>query len=331
MTTDWDVGKLMGISGGYWSGCALQAGVRLKVFNHLGGAGCRSQDVAGICGSDGRATGLLLDAFSAMGLLIKTGNIYANTDFSAKFLVESSPAYLGYIILHHHHILDGWAQLDQAVTTGKKVERRGYGAEIERQSFLMGMFNIASGLAPQLASNLNLEGRKKLLDLGGGPGTYAIHFCLENPELNAVIYDRPTTEPFARKTVESYKLSERIDFIGGDFNEDAILGGPYDVAWMSHILHSNSYEQCGVFIAKAAAALESGGLLIIHDFILNDNKDGPEFPALFALNMLVGTDNGRSYSRKEIVVLLEKCNFQNIEHRKLQVTNDSSVITGVKV
>ena len=331
MAKDWNVGMLLGVSSAYWQGCTVQAGVRLKIFTVLGETMCGAVEVAKRIGSESRATGLLLDALAAIGLLEKTVSDYANSEFSKKFLIAGTPAYIGHIILHHHHILDGWAQLDQAVMTGKSVERRSYGAEVEREGFLMGMFNLAIMAAPKMAETFQLSGRKKLLDLGGGPGTYAVHFCLANPELKAVILDRPTTEPFARDTVARFKLEERIDFVGGDFNIDPIVGGPYDVAWLSHILHSNSTLQCQSCLDKTVAALEPGGLIMIHDFILDDNKDGPEFPALFALNMLVGTEHGRSYSRQEITAMLERTGIIDITHHKLDMPNDSSVISGVKI
>jgi SAM-dependent methyltransferase len=321
---------MLGISSGYWRGCALQAGVRLKIFSVLGSGPKDALQVAREVGSEGRATGLLLDALAAMQLLVKTDGMYKNSQFAGKFLDPGLPGYMGHIILHHHHILDGWAQLDTAVMTGGKVSRRSYGSEIERESFLLGMFNLAMGIAPQLVGQFDLAGRKRLLDLGGGPGTYAIHFCQANPELTAVILDLPSTEPFARQTVARFGLSERIEFIGGDFNIDPLSGGPYDVAWLSHILHSNSLEECQECINKTVAALVPGGLLLIHDFILEDTKDGPEFAALFSLNMLVGTDGGRSYSRAEIFAMLNQAGVGEISHRKCATPNDSSVIIGVK-
>lgn len=330
MTKEWNIGTLLGVSSGYWQGCTVQAGVRLKIFTVLGVTKCHADEVAKSTGSDSRATGLLLDALVAMGLLRKKNSEYSNSDFSRKFLVADSPDYVGHIILHHHQILDGWAQLDEAVMTGKRVQCRSYGEEIERENFLMGMFNLAMMVAPQMAEKFNLSDRKRLLDLGGGPGTYAIHFCLANPELRAVILDRPTTEPFAKETVAKFKLAERIDFSGGDFNIDPITGGPYDVAWLSHILHSNSSEQCQACLNKTVDALEPGGSIMIHDFILDDSKDGPEFPALFALNMLVGTEHGRSYSRGEITAMLERTGIVDIMHHELGLPNDSSVISGIK-
>lgn len=330
MKQDWNVGMLLGVSSGYWRGCALQAAVRLKLFTVIGHHPATAEDIAERASTNSRATALLLDALSAMGLVNKSGGVYANRDFGLAHLVEDSPDYMGHIILHHHHILDGWAQLDTAVCTGKKVEKRSYGADIERESFLLGMFNLAKDLAPKIAEGIDLTGRKRLLDLGGGPGTYAIHFCLKNPELSAVIFDLPTTEPIATQVVDSYNLLDRITFEGGDFNDTSPAESNFDVAWLSHILHSNSYAECEKCIQKTAESLAPGGLILIHDFILNTQKDGPEFPALFSLNMLVGTDKGRSYSDKEITNMLQTAGFKEITSHDFRAPNDSSIISAIK-
>ena len=330
MSQDWNVGMLLGVSNGYWRGCTLQAAVRLRIFSFLGQETRSPDEVASDASTEVRATGLLLDALSAMGLITKKGTHYTNNEFARTYLTEDSPEFIGHIILHHHHLVDGWAQLDKAVCTGKKVEKRSYGADTERESFLLGMFNLAKGLAPQLAANIDFSGRKRLLDLGGGPGTYSIHFCQANPELKAVIFDRPTTKYIADKVVSSYDLSDRISFEGGDFNLTSPGKERFDAAWLSHILHSNSYEQSEQCIQKAVDALEPGGLLLIHDFILNTEKDGPEFPALFALNMLIGTDKGRSYSDKEITSMMRQAGLVKIIHHPFRAPNDSSILSGIK-
>jgi predicted O-methyltransferase YrrM len=327
MTSEWNTATLLNTSSAYWRGCTLQAGVRLELFTHLGKRSLTLSDITGITKTDGRGMEFLLNALSAMGLLFKTGDSYKNTDSAYAFLSKDSPRYLGHIILHHHHILDGWAQLDEAVRTGAPVEKRSYGTEQERESFLMGMFNLALAIAPEVAKRIDLKGCKRLLDLGGGPGTYAIHFCLANPDLQAVIYDRPTTEPFARQTVERFGLSERIRFIGGDFNSQAITGGPYDAAWLSHILHSNGRGQCRDMLHKLMGVMDPGGLILIHDFILDNTKDAPEHAALFALNMLINNPNGRSYSEEEINEMLRENGAKDIERHGFRGPNDSSIIS----
>ncbi|HKJ64537.1 MAG TPA: methyltransferase dimerization domain-containing protein, partial [Desulfopila sp.] len=166
MENDWNVGKLLNISSGYWKGCTLQAAVRLDIFSHIGNDCVAVDEVAEKADTDQVATEMLLDALAAIALLEKTDTCYGNTGFSRNYLVRSSPQYMGHIILHHHHILDGWAQLDTAVATGRPADKRSYGAEIERQSFLFGMYNLAMGLAPELAKRIDLNGCRRLLDLG---------------------------------------------------------------------------------------------------------------------------------------------------------------------
>ncbi len=325
MTSKWTEGELLATSSSYWKGCTLQAGVRLGIFTLIGNKELPLSDICNAIQSNERGTELLLNALSSMNLLIKTSTSYKNTPFSYEYLCYNSPGYMGHIILHHHHLLDGWAQLDQAVLTGAPIRKRSYGEDQERESFLMGMFNIAIRIAPDLAFKVDLTGRRKLLDLGGGPGTYAIHFCLVNPHLQAVIFDRSTTEPFANKTVTKYDLSDRITFAAGDFNLDEIPQGPYDVAWLSHILHSNPPEDCQEILSKTIAVMEPGGVLLIHDFILDTNKDSPQYAALFALNMLINNP-GRTYSGDEIEEMLFNGGAKKVVRHSFQGPNGSAIL-----
>ena len=166
-----------------------------------------------------------------------------------------------------------------------------------------------------------------LLDLGGGPGTYAIHFCLENPRLQADVYDLPTTRPFAEKTIQEFDLSDRINFVDGNYLEDPISGS-YDVAWLSQILHAEGPADCRSIIQKAVGALEPNGLIIIHEFILNNTMDGPLFPALFSLNMLLGTESGQSYSERQLTDMLADAGVNNIRRIPIESPNDSGLLVG---
>ena len=323
---DWNPGLLLSTSSGYWRSCVIHAAVRLGIFSRIGKKSTLA-DLVKKTEADQRALGLLLNALVAFGLLRKENDHFLNTAFTQKYLVQDSPDYLGYIIMHHYHLVDGWQQLPHAVIEGRAVQKKSYGEERERESFLMGMFNLASIIAPQLAALVDLSCCNHLLDLGGGPGTHAIFFCKENPELSATIFDRPTTEPFAMKTVERFGLEDRIDFIGGDFNTDPIPG-KYDAAWLSQILHSNSPDDCQNIIDKTVEVLEPGGLIMIHDFFLNETMDGPLFPALFSLNMLINNGVGRSYSEKEIIRMLEKAGVKRIQRLPFQGPNDSAVVCG---
>jgi predicted O-methyltransferase YrrM len=324
---DWNVGKLLSTSSCFWRSSAVHAGVKLELFTVIGEERLTEAEVSKKIDAKPRGVGMLLNALTALGLLAHEDNRYRNTSFTRSHLVKSEPDYIGHIIMHHFHLVDGWAQLHKAVLTGEPIETRSYGEDIERQSFQMGMFNLAMAIAPTLASVVDLQGRKHLLDLGGGPGTHAIHFCLANPGLKATIYDRQTTEPFARQTTRKFGAADRVNFVAGDFNVDPIAG-PYDVAWLSQILHSNSAETCQALIKKTVAALEPGGMLLIHDFLLNETMDGPLFPALFSLNMLLN-NQGRSYSEQEVREMMSRVGVRDIRRLDFLAPNDSAVMCGI--
>ncbi|MEJ2221202.1 MAG: class I SAM-dependent methyltransferase [Desulfobacterales bacterium] len=324
----WNPGQLLELSGYYWKTCTLHAAVKLDVFTCLGEETLSAEKVAKRLNASPRGTERLLNALVAMKLLIKTDDKYANSSSAGEFLSKNSPKYIGNIIMHHHHLVESWSQLDQAVQSGRPIRKRSsFDDEKRRESFLMGMFNMAMNIAPMLIPGIDISSRRHLLDLGGGPGTYAIHFCRHNPRLTATVFDMPTTRPFAEKTIARFELSERINFVGGNYLQDDIEGR-FDAAWLSHILHGESPEGCKTIIEKAIAALEPGGIIIIHDFILNNSMDGPLFPALFSLNMLLGTD-GQAYSERQLMDMLADAGAKEIQRLAVQTPNDSGIITAI--
>ena len=321
-------GELLEISGYFWKTCTLQTAVRLNVFTFIGDEQVTIGQISKKLNGAQRGLERLLDALTAMDLLEKTDDKYANTPSGKTFLTKDSAKYLGHIITHHHHLMESWSQLDQAVLSGRPVRTRSSFSNDEwRESFLMGMFNLAMGLAPKLVPLIDLSSNRHLLDLGGGPGTYAIQFCLNNPQLKATVYDLPTTRPFAEKTIKQFKLTDRIQFADGNYLKDPIKVR-YDAIWLSHILHGEGPDDCRMIIQKAVGALEPGGIIIIHDFILNNSMDGPLFPALFSLNMLLGTESGQSYSEGQIVDMLTAVGVKDIRRIAVQSPNDSGIVIG---
>jgi predicted O-methyltransferase YrrM len=320
---------LLELSGSYWQTCTLHAGVKLDIFTSIGNRQLTSERIARNLKGNARGIATLLNALTAMKLLDKKEGKYSNTIESKTFLSKESPRYVGHIIMHHHHLVASWAELDRVVKTGNPVgNRASHSVEERRESFLLGMFNMAMNLAPRLVTQIDLSNRYRLLDLGGGPGTYAIHFCLNNPRLKATVFDLPTTRPLAQNTVKKFNLADRIEFFEGNYLQDDIPGF-YDAVWLSHILHAEGPEDCRKIIRKAVSALEQGGMIMIHDFILNDESDGPLFPTLFSLNMLLNTPEGRSYSERQITDMLAEAGVTDIRRIPFQGLNDSAVVTGV--
>ena len=325
----WNPAELLKVSGYYWQTCTLHAAVKLDIFTCIGDQQLSSKEVAERLKTSPKGMERLLNALAAMELLAKADGQFFNTSSAGEFLSKESPKYLGNIILHHHHLVESWSKLDQSVQSGRPIrERSSYSDEKWRESFLMGMFNIAMNMAPMLIPEIDVSSCRLLLDLGGGPGTYAIHFCRHNPQLKATVFDLPATRPFAEKTIARFGLSDRIDFMEGNYLEDDIKGS-YDAVWLSHILHGEGLKGSKTIVQKAVAVLEPGGIIIIHDFILDNSMDGPLFPTLFSLNMLLGTDSGKTYSEQQIMDMLVAAGVKDIRRLAVQTPNDSGILIGI--
>lgn len=318
-------------SSSYWKSCTIHAGVKLDVFTPLAKGPQTAAGLAAVMQADERGLAMLLHALTAMELLAKDGDRFRLTPLAAEHLVRTSPTYMGHILMHHHFLVEGWGKLDAAVRTGAPVRKRSSHETDgeERESFLMGMFNLASLLAPRVAAEIDLRGRRRLLDLAGGPGTYAINFCRQNPNLTAVIHDLPTTRPFAEQTVARFGLVDRIAFAAGDILAEPI-GSGFDVVWISHLLHSEGPETCGHIVAKAAEALDAGGLLLIQEFILDDSRTAPLHPALFSLNMLLGTREGQAYAQGELAAMMAEAELRDVRRLPIALPNGAGIMAGVR-
>lgn len=329
--TEWNPASLLELSGDYWQTCTLHAGVALDLFSAIGEDRVTVDVLARKLDSNERGLAMLLNALAAMGLLTKSGTTYANTPEALACLCRDSKDYIGYMISHHHHLAESWVSMDRAVRQGGPLrDRSGVTEEEWRESFLMGMFNIAMANAPAVSRELDLTGCSRLLDLGGGPGTYAIHFCLATPGLEAIVFDQATTRPFAEKTIERFGLADRVGFVPGDYTEgDLPLAQAFDAAWLSHILHGEGPETAGEIVARAAKVMKPGGKLFIHEFILDDTQDGPLFPALFSLNMYLGTEAGQSYSQSELTDMMAAAGFRDITRLPFVGRTQSGILQGI--
>lgn len=328
---DWNPGSLLEMSGSYWKTCTLHTAVKLDIFSLIDNNLHTCVELREKLNADITGLQRLLDALAALGLLLKKEAHYKNSEAAHLFLSKKSPRYIGFMIMHHYHLMESWHKMDKAVLEGGPIRNRSsFSDEDRRESFLMGMFNIGMAVAPQAAKTIDLTGCSHIIDLGGGPGTFAIHFCMENPQLKATVFDLDTTRPFAEKTIEQFKLSNRVKFISGDYVEDPSLGDTlFDAAWLSHILHGEGPEKAADMIKKTVKILKPGSKIYIHDFILNESKTAPLFASLFSINMFLGTEGGQSYSQEEISEMLRSAGVQHIKRLSFEGPTQSGILYGI--
>ena len=290
----------------------LITALELDLFTAIGPKKSQVSELAAALKVSERGLAILCRNLAAVGLLRKSGDTYWNSKLAARALNAGSPAYRGaYLELLRNHWAD-WSCLTGSVKTGLPVdhdepEEPGY-----REQFTWAMHHRSLEVAPKVAAQVNLKGARTLLDLGGGPGTYAMAFLAKNPQLRATVCDRPAALEVARKIAATHKASHRLSYQPLDFMQDPIAG-QYDVIWYSNVLHIYSPDQNQALFRLALPALSPGGRLIVQDAFLHDREGLYPFEAgLFAVTMLLFTETGNTYSLADTVRWLREAGFERV-------------------
>ena len=290
-----------------------------RIFDHLTPPGKTVRMLAAAISADGRATELLLNSLVSIGLLVRKGEKYQNTPVAARYLVAGKADYQGDILRHYATLWDNWSGLDTVLRTGKP-----YRKSHDHLSFILGMHNLALLKVKEVIASLDLKGVERVLDLGGGPGTYAMAFARKGKSV--VLMDFPETLKIAGMIIRKAGLSGRIRLISGDFIRDD-LGHGYDLILISQIFHAYDAAACIAMLKKCHRALNPGGRVAVQEFFLDETRTAPLSGALFAINMLVNTPGGRTYTPKEMKGWLGKAGFTGV---KSALMGESVLITASK-
>jgi (2Fe-2S) ferredoxin/SAM-dependent methyltransferase len=313
---------------GFQESRALLTAIETDLFTAVG-AGAGAAAVARAIDADPRATEMLLNALAAMELIEKRDGRFMNGLTAARFLVAGAPDDSRAALLHTAHLWSRWSTLTECVRRGTSVsvqDGAARGADWT-ETFIAAMHKNATFRAPVAARAVGLDGVRRMLDVGGGSGAYAIAFAQTEPGLAVDILDLPDVVPIAERYIDQAGLGARVKARVGDLRRDP-FGSGYDLVLFSAICHMNSPEENRDMLGRAFAALASGGRVVIHDFILNPDKAGPKTGALFALNMLVGTRAGDSYSGEEYTEWLRGAGFSDI--RRAALPGPTALVIGRK-
>lgn len=311
MTKKWTGDDLLELVRGFQPACVIAAGAELDVFAALDGKRMTAHDLAAKLQTDVRAMVVLLDALTALELLHKSGYRYTLQSGVADLLARGEGESVLAMTRHLANCLRNWAQLAEVVKTGKRAERKPSirGAEEDLASFIEAMDDVSRKAAPPLVQIIGPPEFKHLLDLGGGPGTWTIAMLRAQPNAQATIFDLPGVIPIARSHVEAAGLAGRVTFAPGDMESDEPLPAGADLAWVSAIVHMNSREENRTLFKKVFAALVGGGRILIRDVVMDTLHVSPPQGALFAINMLVNTPGGGTYTFQELADDLKAAGF----------------------
>lgn len=327
-----DFSELTRISSGFTQSRIIQVAVKLGLFDVIKAEGSSSEVIAKTLHTNPRATELFLNALVALGLLHKERESFFNTDSSLTYLVKTSPKYFGGMILFEEGLWSMWESLEKSIHTGKPARSPDMFQEKEEETerFIMAMHTLvmARGDAEILGDMLDFKGAKTMIDIGSGPGTYAIQFLKRYPHLKITIFDLPGTLNVTKKILKRDKMDGKIELVEGNYNTDELPQG-FDVAFLSNIIHSENEETNQKLMREVYASLNQNGRIIIKDHILDDTLTSPAIGAIFSIQMLLAT-KGRDYSFREINDWLEDAGFKKSEWIRLKPPLTSSLVIGWK-
>ncbi len=298
----------------------------LKVFDHME-TPASSSTVAKAIAGEPRFTDRLLNALAVLGLLKKKNGQFQNTAVSSAHLVSGKPGYwMG--LAHTEHMWQSWSRLTDIVRTGKPARTLPNPPKIENwlDAFITAMQQYGSERALRIIDMLDFSNVRSFLDVGGGSGAFSVELAKRFPGMDICIFDLPDVIPLTKRFVNKSHVSG-IRYAEGNFLDFLPKEG-FDMVFMSHVIHSNPPEGVKTLFRHAFQATAPGGQAVIHDFIVNDERTGPPWAVIFALNMLVNTDGGDTFSESETRNWLEEAGFTDITHRDTGL--NSSLATAKK-
>ncbi len=291
----------------------LLTAAELDLFSHLAEKPATAEELSRKLHADLRGLTILLDALAAAGLLEKYEDTYRTPAAVVPLLSQNSPRSVLPMILHAAHLWDAWSALTRIVkaadSSGDEVSDARDADELG--AFIGAMHVVGMPMAQKIAAAVQPGPARNLLDVGGASGTYTIAFLQAAPELRATLFDRPAVIPMARPRLAEAGVIDRVRLVAGDFYRNELPGG-HDLALLSAIIHQNGPEENVELFKKVFRALVPGGRIVIRDHVMEPGRTKPRDGAIFAVNMLVNTEGGSTYTLDEIRSWLEETGFANI-------------------
>lgn len=328
-----DPALIIDLAVAYRRSMILFAASELEVFAHLAGGPLSAEEMAARCRTQLRPTRMLLNACVAEKLLVRDGDRYGNTPEADVFLVKGRPAYIGDGLRYAEDLYGAWGRLAEFVRTNDppvRAEEMLGDDKARTRHFVLGMHNRARGIAAALPYGIDLTGRKQLLDVGGGPGTYSMALVGSTPGLRSTVLDLPGVLEITRELIAEHGFSDRIRLTPGSYLTDEFPGGN-DVVLLSGMMHRETPATCRMLLNKAFASLDPGGLVIVSDVFFEDERhDSPPFATHFALNMMLTSPSGSAHAKTEMAAWMKDAGFGDIRVKDLPPPNPHTLIFGTK-
>jgi len=324
-----NIEDLLGLGSSYQASQLLFEAVRIGVFDALYDRGQTIHVLSEqLCLSPGSCA-RFVRALKEMGLVKIERELCKNSAMAQKYLCTKGKQYLGDFFIHRETLREPWSALAYSLKHEKMVmpgKNRLACYPRQLQKFTRAMDALGRLKSEHIQKKASVGGFRAMLDLGGGIGTYAVSFCRSNPLLQATVFDLNDVVRQGRSHIKKAGLAGRITLQAGQCLSDPLPEGPFDLVFISNLIHIYKRADCEKIINRAAAVLQRRGTLMMHDYMFGCGD--PVAVALFDLTMLVGTPGGRCYERKEIESMMRKAGIKNI--KAFDVLAGTSVVMGAK-
>ena len=327
-----DPSAIMQLATAYWGAQTLFTANRLGIFSAIADGSATVADIAAISETHERPLRLLLKACAALDLLTESSGEYSVSPVGRAFLVPGNPDYLGDAIRYSDDLYATWGKLEQALRDdAPQLPTEAYtGDDAARtRHFVRGMHDRALGIGNTMVDLVDLEGRKQMLDVGGGPGTYSSLFARRYPTLRSTVLDLPGVVAIASEIIADMGMADQVGVLAGDFNTTEFPAGN-DVVLISGVFHRESESGCRRLIKRAFEALNTGGVLVIGDVFTDSGGSGPAFAALFGLNMLLTAPEGGVHADADVATWMSEAGFSSTNIQPFPPPMPHRVVLGIK-
>ncbi|MGA2584131.1 MAG: methyltransferase [Tepidisphaeraceae bacterium] len=307
--------RIMEMVWGFAPPLIAEAALQHGVFDAMDAGAKTAAEIAERTNTSPRGIGILLDGLVGVGLVNRRGEKFTLAPDTAAFLVHSKPAFMGGLLKHvSRQLIGSWLGLSECVKTGKPnrpVNQESTGGDFFAQ-FVEDIFNMSFGAAAAAAEELLEDANGdavSVLDIAAGSGVWGIAMARKLPHVRVTAVDWHNVIPITRRVAERHGVAGQFNYVGGDILE-ADLGNGHHVATLGHILHSEGEARSRQLLKRVHAAMAPGGTIVIGEFTPDEGRVGPPVPLIFAVNMLVNTDEGSTFTFKQIASWLKEAGFK---------------------
>lgn len=315
-----------------WHSEVLFAAMDLNIFELLEGEPCSARALAEKTGWDCDGLERLLKGLVAFELLVEHKGSYANGPLATRFLTTAGTNHAGDFLRYRRCLVPHWQRLARRVRDGSAANRRPENESQEEYADRVFQYVRALDFQARLKAAEALEAIPtildrapvRILDLGGGAGSWSRAFVRKWNGAGAVLFDLPEVLEAAQKLYPAASDWQGIDLVPGNAMEGSFGDTLFDMVLLSNILHAYGEKEAGLLLARALQSLAPGGVMLIHDYIADAHQSSPHKGRLYDLHMMLNTYNGRVYALEEITTMLSRAGLKKIQLLHLQ--SDTSLI-----